>query len=217
LFDHLEDKAHSIMVEQYLKLLKKSFDYHDLRVEEPYDYYGYRGRVDIVCYFTLDDPEEKFDVLSVFEIKTKIWNLQGELGKFKEYAEYFTKTFIEKKGISPDWYWNNLILLDTKENRELVFNYWDTFGSVFEPRKKVIKAEYQLTPTHPTSLEPILKNNFLFFYDPIKNKSVPVIFGKLIRNGKEVDTKEEILREWQFLNPKDFLKTWTCQKDEGLI
>ena len=196
------------MLEQYLKNFEDT-DYWDLRVEEPYNYYGHRGRVDVVRYFTLSEPEGRFDVLSISELKTKIYNLNSELGKFKEYSEYFTKDFIKKLGITVDWFWNYLILLDTKENRQFVYEYWETFKVIFGGVRETFKLELQVTQTHPDRVVPVIRLNHLYFYDPIENKLSDVIFAKkYIENNKEVNFKEERLLNGQFYDVYDFIRRW---------
>ena len=105
-----------------------------LNLEEPYNHYGSRGVLDILHYHRLNDLiDGSGELLAIYEIKPRIYNLNETLRQITTYSEYGIQHFKKTYDNRPvDAYWTHLVLLNTKENCDLILNFQNSFASIFK-------------------------------------------------------------------------------------
>jgi len=129
----LEDEVHAIVVNQFLNWSGlKGLGDAQIHVEVPYSYYGHSGRIDVVVYESLHDEECPPEV-SIYEIQTRILNLNQVLGKFNEKVEFFPKYLTSESKLRrpPHFVGGALVLLNTMPNVKLVEDNLQVFKAAF--------------------------------------------------------------------------------------
>ena len=137
----LYDEVRAIMVNELIRSRREAFakgfrpghpeiDYSNrviLLPETPYNYYGQRGSVDLVEYlqYPSDDPvcggKQEFQI---YEVYSRIFNLEETLRKLREKSEVFPKYFQDEyKMPLPDDIWSHLVLLNSQENVNIISAY----------------------------------------------------------------------------------------------
>lgn len=176
----LYDEVHAIMMKELLTFFKK--DVQDVESEVPYNYYGNRGSVDLVWYHTID--RISLQILSMFELESRIPRLEELIRKLKDRMEYFPSYFEKTRGLpklgSVELF---LVLLGTEENWRVVNEYLVNFKSAFVREHQVFPKDVLSKTTDPSNNEfyAQIKKTFLVFFDPLK--------------VRQIDTNEDIMIE----------------------
>jgi len=157
-YENLSDKVHAIMVEELLRDLSGTMEINKARgmdgdlikTEEPFNVYGNRGFVDILHYGKWPFDNERYGlngeqialmggddlskgVLSIYECKPRITNLNETMRQITKYSEYMIQEFRKRYSKKPvGLSFTNLVLLNTKENCDMILKFENTFLAVFQ-------------------------------------------------------------------------------------
>ena len=124
--DHLLDRGHAALVEHVVERLTAHG--WTVRVEFGFNEFGERGSVDVLAWHAATAT------LFIVEVKTRIDDLQSALASFGR------KLRLVPRIVSRDLAWQPaatvpiLVMLDTRQNRDLVARHQATFDAVWPER-----------------------------------------------------------------------------------
>ena len=174
--DALYDEVHAIMMKELLTFFKT--DVQEFESEVPYNYYGNRGSVDLVWYHTIE--RARLQVLTMFELESRILRLEELIRKLKDRMEYFPSQFEQARGLpklgSVQLF---LILFSTQENWNVVSEYLSVFKAAFVRTHQVFPKDILSVTKDPNDdrFHWQLKNSFLVFFDPLKVRQLEINEG----------------------------------------
>lgn len=159
-YHDLDDRIHAIMVEEMLIDFNGAIELGKaegrgnglLKTEEPFNYYGNRGFVDILHHGiwpidVLDSltPGQIKEMggdklfngsLSIIECKPRITNLNDTIRQVTKYSEFVIPDFKKRYPNRPIGICHTaLALLNTKENCDLILKFKNTFKAAFQNQR----------------------------------------------------------------------------------
>jgi len=190
-FDNLTDKVHAIMIEELLDDLNgamvsgkaQGLGNGLIKTEEPFNVYGNRGFVDVLHYgkWTVPRRDELTDeqieilggkdlskgVLSIYECKPRITNLNETLRQVRKYSEYMVQDFTKRYPKRPvGLCYTSLVLLNTKENCDMILKFEKTFVATFQNKSSCNPFETK-NRMHLTMFDPL--EEYINYYDPTRS------------------------------------------------
>jgi transcriptional regulator with XRE-family HTH domain len=129
--DHLLDRAHAALVEVIVRAFRDAG--WDVRVEYTFNEYGERGSVDILAWHA---PTR---TLAITEVKTRIDDVQDTNASFGRKVRLIPGIVARVEGWKADAILKVLVLVDTRQNRDLIRRHEATFRSTWPERTVAMK------------------------------------------------------------------------------
>ena len=141
--DHLLDRGHAALVEYVVERLTAHG--WTIRVEFGFNEFGERGSVDVLAWHAATAT------LLIIEVKTRIDDLQAALASFGRKLRLLPRIAARDLTWEPSTTVPILVMLDTRQNRDLVARHQATFDAVWPARTvavaRTIRHRGTLPPT----------------------------------------------------------------------
>lgn len=211
-YETLSDKVHAIMIEELLNDVEGVKEFNKergagddlIKTEEPFNYFGIRGYLDVLHYgrWPFDNKsclnKEEIEilggddlhkgVLSIYECKPRITNLNETMRQITKYSEYVIPEFVKRYPKRPiGLSYTHLVLLNTKENCDLILKFEKTFAATFQ--NKPGSAYFETKNRRRLVLFDPLEE-YISYYDPMRS---------IDENVKIASTQCERMRDVQFV------------------
>lgn len=241
--DQLYDKVHAVIVNWLIELVRGKpesgkYEPEEIEVypEYPYNYYGQRGSVDLMAYFSKIERRDRSgpdtrNALELFEVWTAVTRLEEAIRKFNEKASVVPKAFQTTRKPLPviGVQRNYFVLLNTMQNTLLIKDYWQIFqAQFFEFHKVLYKGQWFVT-NQLVLVDPL--DPRLVWYEALNadgseglgllnrpwrvaNEPDALRFYNSDPNSNEL-TPFDMFSDWAYLDAKDFWTQWQDSKGKS--
>ena len=121
--DQILDQAHAAIVEHTLRSMQQAG--WETRVEYTFNEFGERGSVDVVGWRAVDRT------LAITEVKSRVDDVQGTGASFSRKCRLLPRIVARDEGWEPRAVIRLLVLVDSRQNRDLVRRHRATFDAIW--------------------------------------------------------------------------------------
>lgn len=122
------DQEHAELIEEFLQL-EEWQNPEEYKIEEPYNYYGERGFIDLLIIMK--------GTYYLFEFKTELRDIGETIRQVKKMGKYYPK----EKDLSSESIHSYLVVKDTEENRKRIWKHRNLFKDIFVALLNILEGK----------------------------------------------------------------------------